>query len=126
MPETSRTVDARATAFGNDPTEVRLAVMDRSTRWRAARAGPLLGGGLVLAVLAVFPPHAPWALLAGLGAYLAFRKWRERHTLTDLDGPCPHCGERLALAGDTALKSPHTLDCDACHHHVTLHWPDEE
>jgi hypothetical protein len=128
LPESARSIDAEATSFGDDPTTVSLQVLPRSTRWRAARAAPLLAGGLVLAPVAfILPPHVPWALgVAGTGAFLAHRKWRERRTLTGLDGPCPHCGTALTLAGDTALRSPHTHDCDACHHHVTLHWSDDD
>jgi hypothetical protein len=126
VPDSPHTLEVRATSFGDEPTTVTLEVTPRSARWRAGRAGPFLAGALLLAPMALFPPHAPWALGAAGAAFFAFRKWRERVTLTDMDGPCPHCGEELRLAGHTALRSPHTLDCDSCHHHVTLHAPSEE
>lgn len=124
MADEARSIDARASSFGDEPTEVTLEVVDRSTRWRATRAGPLLAGGVLLAPVAfILPPHVPWALgVAGTGAFLAVRKWRERHTLVGVDGRCPHCGDDLVLEGHTALRAPHALDCDACHNHVTLRW----
>lgn len=115
-------VPARAESFGDDPTEGRVGVIARTSAWRVSHATPPLVIGLLLSpVLFIVPPHVPWALGAvGVGALLAVRKWRERFTLTRLDLPCPHCGQPLALAGPVALRQPHSLSCDACHHHVTL------
>lgn len=122
MSEGGRRVRATATSFGDPQTAGTAAVITRTTGWRISRATPPIVVGLLLApVLFIVPPHVPWALgTLGVGILLAVRKWRERFTLTTLDVPCPHCGETLRLGQPTALRQPHPLTCDACHHHITL------
>lgn len=115
-------VPARAESFGDEPTRGHVHVIARTSGWRVSHATPPLVIGLLLApVLFIVPPHVPWALGAvGVGVLLAVRKWNERLTLTRVAVPCPHCGQPLPRTGPVALRQPHSLSCDACHHHVTL------
>lgn len=116
------TVQARLTVFGHPATDATLSVLPRSTGWRAARAGALTGGGLILApVVAILPPHVAWALASAVtGSVLGWTKWQERYTLTELSGKCPRCGEPISITSPTRLRSPWTVSCDACHHPATL------
>ena len=68
--------------------------------WRARRAAIALAAGLIVAPLvALVPPHAPWALGAlGIGLLTARRRWAEEHTLHFLEGACPRCGEGITLS----------------------------
>lgn len=122
-PDDSRTVFAEARVFGHEPTAVSLRVVPRSTGWRASRAVRwLVAGAVVAPVVAVVPPHAPWAVGAGAGGLaLALRKWGERYTLVGLDGLCPRCGAALEHDGRTPLKTPHRTACDECGNPVALH-----
>jgi hypothetical protein len=108
--------------FGHGDTRVRAGVQPRSTGWRLIQAFIRVGAGLLLAPVAFFaPPHGAWtaaALLAGL--VLGVRKWMERDTLLMLDGPCPRCGESVTLERPIRLRNPWTLDCEACHHALTM------
>lgn len=114
---------AEARVFGHDPTPVTLRVVPRSTAWRAGRAARWLAAGAVLApVVAVLPPHAPWAVGAGAGGVvLALRKWGERFTLVGVDGRCPRCGSILVHSGRTPLRVPHPTACEGCGNPVALH-----
>ena len=117
-----RSVSATAHVFGHDPVTVRLTLVPRSPGWRASRAARYLVGGAVLAPLvAIVPPHAPWAVGAGAGGLvLGLRKWGERFTLTAVDGLCPRCGAPLPFGGATPLKTPHSLGCEECGNPVIL------
>lgn len=108
--------------FGYDPTEVRLKVIPRSTRWRGVRAAAwILGGTLVGVPLAVLPPHALWPL-AGLGGggFMAWRKWSERYTLEELEGRCPRCDHEIVESGPTRLRISGSVDCPNCNNSSTL------
>ena len=102
--------------FGHDPRPATLSLVPRSTAWRATRAARFAVIGAVLApVVAILPPHAPWAVAAGAGgAVLALRKWRERYTLVALDGECPRCDRELATEGVGPLREPHRVSCEGC------------
>lgn len=108
--------------FGHGHTTFRATVQPRTAGWRAVQAAIRIGAGIVVAPLAFFaPPHGAWtgaALLAGL--VLGIRKWMERATLLSLEGPCPRCGETVTLERPTALRDPWRLDCEACHHALTV------
>lgn len=119
----SAVVPAEARVFGHTPVEVELTLVPRSTGWRAGRAVGFLAAGAVLApVLAVVPPHAPWAVAAGAGGLvLSLRKWGERFTLRGVQGRCPRCDAALGFDGSTPLRIPHSMSCDACGNAVALH-----
>ncbi|MEK9500391.1 hypothetical protein [Gaopeijia maritima] len=117
------TLPAEARVFGHDATPAALEVIPRSTRWRTGRAARWFVGGAVLAPLvAILPPHAPWAVGAAAGG-LAFglRRLNERYTLIDLEGRCPRCGAALAHEGRTPLRVPHSVTCGSCSNAVALH-----
>ena len=115
-------VPATASIFGFAPSEARLTVRPRSVRWRAARAGMLTGGCVVVApVVAILPPHVAWALGAVVtGGVLGFRKWNERFTLEGIRGTCPKCEAVLQLTSKTRLTRTSTLPCSGCHHNLQL------
>lgn len=119
----SLSVPAEARVFGHDPTTATLQVIPRSTRWRVGRATRWFVGGAVLAPLvAILPPHAPWAVGAGAGGLVfGLRRWNERFTLVGLEGRCPRCGHALDHEGRTPLKTPHTVTCVGCSNPVALH-----
>lgn len=113
----------RLSLFGHEPTRATVRLLRRSRRWRTIRALRVAGVGVLVApLLALVPPHAPWALGALVGSlFLAKRRLSETRTLVGLEGPCPHCGELVTLEAPTRLRSPHPVACEVCHHEVTLH-----
>ncbi len=119
--EGTRTLTGEAVLFGFDSSEVRVRVRPRDRGWRMAGAAQRLGVGLVAApLLGLVPPHAPWALGAvAAGAILARRRWTETHTLLEVEGSCPRCGEGFRVS-TTRLRHPHPLECDGCHHVSSL------
>lgn len=114
--------EARLTLFGHDPTVGRAELRARSRRWRAVRALQIVAIGLVAApVVALVPPHAPWAIGALVGAaILARRRFAEEYTLVALDASCPRCEEPLSISAGTRLRRPHPVSCESCHHQPTL------
>lgn len=118
-------VEARAVLFGFDPSPVALEVLPRTRQWRLVGAARALAVSLVVApVVAVVPPHAPWAIGAlAAGAYFARRRWTETHTLAGVDGACPKCGNEFQ-AKATRLRRPHPLECEKCHHVSELRIPE--
>lgn len=119
-------VQARAVLFGFDPSPVSLEVLPRTRKWRLMGAARALAISLVVApVVAIVPPHAPWAIGALVaGAYFARRRWMETYTLADVDGACPKCGASFETK-PTRLKRPHPLECEQCHHVSELRIPEE-
>lgn len=112
----------RLSLFGHESTQAEVALQPRSVGWRTTRAAQRVGIGLVAApLLALVPPHVPWAAGAVLaGLVLGGRRWRERYTVTAATGPCPRCGTALTLHAPRPLKDPLTMDCPACHHQASL------
>jgi hypothetical protein len=120
------TVAAEAVVFGFPPTPVELSVRRRAVGWRAGGAARRLAIFVVIApVVAIVPPHAPWAIGAlATGVILARRRWSERFTLERVEGVCPKCGEPLAVKSGR-LRVPHPVACEACHHQTALRFPAE-
>ena len=119
------TVEAEAVVFGFPSTPAELSVRRRAVSWRAGGAARTLALFVVIAPLvAIVPPHAPWAIGAlASGAILARRRWSERFTLERVEGACPKCGEPLAVKSGR-LRVPHPVSCDACHHQASLRFPE--
>jgi hypothetical protein len=119
-------VDGRAVLFGYDPAPVRADVEPRPRGWRLSGAAWALGLSLLVApIVAVLPPHAPWAIGAlAAGAFFARRRWQETHTLMSVEGGCPRCGEAFSVK-PSRLERPHPLECDGCHHTSALTLPEE-
>lgn len=115
----------RAVLFGFDAADVEADVRARPRSWRLTGAAQWMGLGVLVApVAAVVPPHAPWAIGAlAVGGILARRRWRETHTLEGIAGSCPKCGEDFELKSQR-LRSPHPLECEACHHVSSLQLTD--
>ena len=115
-------VPARITLFGFDPVQASARIEARTVRWRLNRTLTTVGVALLLAPLvALVPPHAPWALgSVGIGMILGRRKWLERYSLHALDGSCPSCGSPVSIPGTTRLRLPHPLPCDSCSHELSV------
>lgn len=113
---------ARITLFGYTPTPARVETVGRPRSWRVSRALFIALATLgVTPLVALVPPHIPWALLAlGTGTFLALRRLRERTTLRTMEGACPRCGAAQTLAQPTRLRDPHLFPCPACHHDLNL------
>ena len=115
-------VSAGITLFGFESAAATVRIEHRSRMWRLRRALVAFSVGLVIApFVALFPPHAPWALGAlGLGALAARRRWIEDHSLLAVDGSCPNCGNRITLRKVGRLRHPHPLACESCHYELAL------
>ena len=120
------TLEAEALVFGFPSTPVALDIRRRPVSWRAGGAARTLAIFLLVAPFAAMvPPHAPWAIGAlATGLILARRRWRERFTLQRVEGPCPKCGEPLAVKSGR-LRLPHSVACEGCHHQTTLRFSAE-
>lgn len=118
-------VQARAVLFGFDASPVSLEVLPRTRQWRLVGVARAVAVSLVAApVVAIVPPHAPWAIGAlAAGAYFARRRWTETHTLAGVEGTCPKCGAPFE-SKPSRLKRPHPLECEGCHHVSELRIPD--
>lgn len=78
---------------------------------------PLAAGLVAAPLVAVFPPHAPWALIALVtGGLLARRRWKEHYTVQSSRAPCPRCGSDLPLTSGARLRFPHPVTCAECGH----------
>ena len=115
-------VPARITIFGFDDVPADARIEGRSVGWRARRAAIALAAGLIVAPLvALVPPHAPWALGAlGIGLLTARRRWAEEHTLHFLEGACPRCGEGITLSRPARLRHPHAASCPSCQYELAI------
>lgn len=116
------TPPARLVLFGFSPTQARVETVARTRSWRVTRA--LFIGLATLGLtplVALVPPHVPWALLAlGSGGLLAVRRLREQATLRAFEGNCPRCGAFQTIESPVRLRDPHRFPCSACHHDLTL------
>ena len=115
-------VPARITLFGFDAVDATARIEPRSVRWRLRRTLTAVGIALLVApLLALVPPHAPWALGAlGVGAIVARLLWLELHSLQAVEGICPRCRSDLSLPRATRLRHPHPLSCGSCHYELAV------
>ncbi len=115
-------LEGAVSLFGHEPSRASLELRPRSKAWRLRKAAlPGLGFLLLAPVVALLPPHVPWAVAAlAVGFFLARRRWKERFTVLGFDGRCPRCGAELSLPTGTRLKTPHSLHCDRCRHEPVL------
>lgn len=120
-PSPSFDAEARLSVFGFPPGVATVRLRPRSRRWRLVGALRAQALGLVAApLMALLPPHIPWAMGAvGVGFFLARRRWTHRVTLESVHGTCPRCQAALAVQPG-ALKDPHRIPCEGCHHEVAL------
>ena len=113
---------ARITLFGFTATPARVRVASRPRSWRLTRALFIALGTLgITPLVALVPPHIPWAVLSlGTGSFLAVRRLRERTTLLAMEGSCPRCAAPQTLGEPMRLRAPHRFPCPACHHELEL------
>jgi hypothetical protein len=121
-------IPGRLSLFGHDPVEARVTLRPRSRGWRMRRTLLFGGGILALAPLvALLPPHAPWAVAAvGGGVFVGRRQWLHRYTVLGMSGSCPRCGAAFSLSPGTRLRRPHAISCDDCNHESSLAIDDED
>lgn len=123
MPDvTLHTPPARLTLFGSRPTDARVEVLFRPRAWRIGRALLSLGiAWALMPVLALVPPHIPWAVLAFCaGIYLAVQRWTETYTLNTFTGECPECAEPQTIESPKKLKMPYVITCGSCRRELLL------
>jgi hypothetical protein len=113
---------ARLSLRGHQPRPAVLEVVYRPPRVRATRALlSLLGLWALAPLVAIVPPHIPWAILAFLGGiYLAFRQWTGEYVVQRFEGACPRCETPLPLPPGSRIKLPHRMVCYNCHHEPLL------
>lgn len=115
-------VPARLSLRGHEPQPAALSLDFRPPRTRAIRAiGILVGFWILTPIVALLPPHIPWALLAFFaGIYFAIRQWRGEYEVGSFDGKCPRCSSPLKLEPGARIKIPYQMACYQCHHHPLL------
>src|SRR5688500_2005000 len=113
---------ARLSLRGHEPRPAVIEVVYRPPKERITRALLSLLGCWVLApVVAIVPPHIPWALLAfAVGIYLAVRQWTGEYVARRVEGACPRCAAPLPLPPGSRIKLPHPMVCFHCHHEPVL------
>lgn len=113
---------ARLSLRGHESRPAELTLVHRTPRERAVRAVLSLGALWALAPLvAIVPPHIPWALLAFCaGIYLAVRQWTGEYVVQRFDGACPRCAAPLRLPAGSRIRLPHAMVCYGCHHEPVL------
>ncbi|MBW3629370.1 MAG: hypothetical protein KY464_08750 [Gemmatimonadetes bacterium] len=114
--------NARLTLRGHQPRAAELVVVYRAPRTRATRALLSLVGLWALApVVAVVPPHIPWAVIAFCGGiYFAIRQWTGEYLVHRFEGACPRCAATLPLSAGSRIRLPHSMVCYSCHHEPVL------
>lgn len=116
------TPPARLACFGAPSTSARVELIARPFSWRLTRA--LLAGaiGLGLApVVAILPPHLPWAGAALIGGGVIARgRWAEHYTLRRVSGTCPRCSGTIEVEPQRRLRTPQTVTCAHCGETVLL------
>lgn len=113
---------ARLACFGAESTPARVTLILRDVSWRTTRGLLALGIGLGLTpVVALVPPHVPWAAASLMGGILVARnRFREHATLLHVVGTCPRCRAALEQKSRKRLERPHTVTCGACGESVLL------
>ena len=122
MSETTRELPAQLTLFGHSPAPAMLRAEPRSGPGRRARALiALLVCWALVPIVAIVPPHIPWALAAFIaGIYLARKNWRGTHLVHELEGACPRCETPVRMRRNTLIRLPHALTCYGCQSELIL------
>lgn len=113
---------ARVSLRAHEPTPATLHATRVPQRERTTRAVfQLLGFWLLVPVVALIPPHAPWAIAALLLGLYFFRRSRAGALVVQrFQGRCPRCGGELHLQPGTRIRVPHPLGCPHCHFEPVL------
>ncbi|HEX6939657.1 MAG TPA: hypothetical protein VF158_09610 [Longimicrobiales bacterium] len=108
---------ARLTLFGFKSVPATVEVVHRPRSLRVSRALLSLAGcWALMPVVAIVPPHIPWALVAfGAGIYLAWTNWRGTHEVRSVEAKCPSCGNALTIKPGAKISLPYKLVCYECH-----------
>ncbi|MGH7605714.1 MAG: hypothetical protein ACREME_00115 [Gemmatimonadales bacterium] len=122
MSAASVELPARLAIFGHAPTAVSLRVEPRSATARKARAAiALVACWALVPLVALIPPHVPWALAAFVaGIYLARRNWNGTHVVRSCEGTCPRCETPVRIRPDTLIRLPHAVTCYGCQSELIL------
>jgi hypothetical protein len=99
-----------------------FALLARPASWRITRSllSILIGWGLI-PVVALIPPHFPWAILAFFGgAWFARRYAQERFTLLELTGECPQCTTDIRSNEQCAFRVTDPIHCPGCRQSLLL------
>jgi hypothetical protein len=103
------------------PARAEAVFRPRSVRLTHALLSLALYWGLT-PVVALIPPHLPWALTAfGLGIYFAWANWRGEYKIRRFEGACPRCGNELEIEEGSKISLPHRMTCYNCHHEPVLY-----
>lgn len=110
------------TLAGHEPVPGTAELTYRPRSERITRGTmSLVGFTLLAAVVAILPPHIPWALIAlSAGVIIAFRNFRGVYTVRSFEGNCPRCGAALKVEPGAKIKPPHEMDCYNCHFHPVM------
>lgn len=112
---------ARTVVFGSAPRPAHLVVTRRSRGERLGRTLIALVAALLAApLLALLPPHVPWALAALIiGGWIARRQWLGELRVHQFSGDCPRCEAPLEL-DSSLITLPLRVACLNCHHEPRL------
>jgi hypothetical protein len=118
----SDTPDAIVRLRGHPPTGATFQYEHRSRKKRLTSSlTALLGFWLLIPVVALVPPHIPWALLAFVsGMYFGYRRWIGEYKVRAFSAPCPRCNSPLAIKTGSLIRLPNSMDCFSCHHNPIL------
>lgn len=110
------------TLSGHEPVPGRADLEFRPRSERMTRGvASLVGFTLLAVVVAILPPHIPWALIALIaGGIVSVRNFRGVFTVRSFEGNCPRCGAALTIEPGARIKPPHEMDCYSCHFHPML------
>jgi hypothetical protein len=117
------TPTARLDIFGFRPTAAEVRLIPRTRSWRVSRSlGSLALCWCIIPIVALIPPHVPWALGAFVAGIFLSRKYASEHyTLLSMRGTCPQCGNALEISKVQRLRTPNPMSCDECHQQVLLY-----
>jgi hypothetical protein len=122
MPNRSITVPLKG--FGCAATEAQVVVKSLTLRDRLVRSSMVLGGGFLVAAIALPIPIVhlvlvPMGLLLGLA--FGVTRLRHREIFSLAEGDCPCCGthQRLGLAG-RVFRLPRRVFCRNCQRELDL------
>jgi hypothetical protein len=120
----THTLAATLKGFGAQPTAAAVVVERLTPGRRAARAGAMVGYGLIAALIALPIPVVHFMLVPGsllVGGLMGAIRLAQREIFRSAEGPCPFCGTRqkLALAGKS-FRLPLRLHCNHCGRELDL------
>jgi hypothetical protein len=112
------------TGFGIAPTRATVVVARLTLRERVARAGRVIGAGLLAALIALPIPLVHFVFVPGAvltGFTLGIIRVQQREIFESAEAPCPYCGsvQRLGLAGRT-FRLPRVVHCHNCGRQLDL------